>query len=139
MVNRIRVHAERCTGCRLCELACSLEKVGEFNPKLSGIRVRFKGEGSCIPVVCTQCEYEWCMKACPVGAISRDPETLVVRIDPDDCIGCGQCVLACPIGAISHPIGDATPIKCDMCGGQPACVLICPTEVLSFVCGNGVG
>src|SRR5450756_1238122 len=29
---RISVHAEKCTGCRCCELACSLRNYGECNP-----------------------------------------------------------------------------------------------------------
>ena len=28
----IAVNPDKCTGCRLCELACSLKNTGEFNP-----------------------------------------------------------------------------------------------------------
>lgn len=126
----VEVHAERCTGCRLCELACSMEKTGMFDPSSSRIAVRFKGAGACIPVLCTQCEYEWCARACPVGAISRDPETGIVVIDPQECIQCGECVTACPFGAIRQKSSEAVPFKCDECGGEPACVETCPAEAL---------
>jgi len=33
------VDADKCTGCRQCELACSLARLGEFNPARSNIRV----------------------------------------------------------------------------------------------------
>ena len=33
------VDVDKCTGCRICELVCSMAKQGEFNPKKSYIRV----------------------------------------------------------------------------------------------------
>jgi carbon-monoxide dehydrogenase iron sulfur subunit len=132
MIGGIRVYAESCTGCRLCELACSMEKTSTFNPKLARMRVHFKGDGGCIPVVCTQCEEEWCVQACPTGAISRHPQTLVVLIDFEDCTGCGECVEACPIGAMGWHVAEGIPFKCDECGGWPTCVPICPAEALAY-------
>jgi anaerobic carbon-monoxide dehydrogenase iron sulfur subunit len=35
----IEVVMEKCTGCRLCELACSAVKTGEFNPRNSRIKI----------------------------------------------------------------------------------------------------
>lgn len=35
----IEVLMEKCTGCRLCELACSAVKTGEFNPRNSRIKI----------------------------------------------------------------------------------------------------
>lgn len=39
MEKHIEVLTERCTGCKLCELACSAVKTGEFNPRHSRIKV----------------------------------------------------------------------------------------------------
>jgi Fe-S-cluster-containing hydrogenase component 2 len=36
---------------------------------------------------------------CPVDAIAGDPGD-VHTIDPETCIGCGQCTDACPVDAI---------------------------------------
>lgn len=130
MTKMLKVFAEKCTGCRLCELACSVTKTGEFNPGLARIRVDWGDEGACVPVVCTQCAEEWCVRACPSEAISRNPETAVVMIDPEQCTECGECVSACPIGAIGWPSSSGVPFKCDLCGGQPACAAICPAEAL---------
>ena len=33
------VDTDKCTGCRICELVCSMAKQGEFNPRKSFIRV----------------------------------------------------------------------------------------------------
>jgi Fe-S-cluster-containing dehydrogenase component len=39
MAKQIEVTMEKCTGCKLCELACSAIKTGEFNPRDSRIQV----------------------------------------------------------------------------------------------------
>ena len=36
---RIQVNLEKCTGCRICELICSMTRHGESNPKRSRIHV----------------------------------------------------------------------------------------------------
>lgn len=41
-----------------------------------------------------------CKRSCPVDAISLDDDMIVV-IDEEKCINCGQCVINCPFGAIS--------------------------------------
>ena len=33
------VDTDKCTGCKICELMCSMTKLGEFNPRKSYIRV----------------------------------------------------------------------------------------------------
>jgi len=42
-----------------------------------------------------------CEAACPVGAITKDPETGKEQIDEDKCIYCGKCMKECPFAAIS--------------------------------------
>jgi carbon-monoxide dehydrogenase iron sulfur subunit len=130
MTKMMKVNDEKCTGCRLCELACSVTKTDEFNPALARIRVDWGEEGACVPVVCTQCAEAWCVQACPSEAISRNQETAVVIIDPEQCIECGECVSACPTGAIGWRSSSGAPFKCDLCSGQPACVAMCPAEAL---------
>lgn len=66
------IQSENCTGCHLCELACSSAKEGEFIPSLSRIRVVTNGlKGWSRPVVCLQCEDPLCMKVCSVDAIYK--------------------------------------------------------------------
>ena len=58
-----------CTGCRLCEIACSLKNAGECNPARSKIRVIGFDEMFPMPLMCLQCEKPFCAEICPSGAI----------------------------------------------------------------------
>ena len=44
--------------------------------------------------------YGDCVQACKFGAMSLNPETGLVDIDPDKCTACGACVKTCPKGLI---------------------------------------
>lgn len=123
---------EKCTGCRICELACSFEKEKKFDPAKSRISVIswFK-EGLSIPILCQQCDAAPCVDACPTAAIERCAETGIVKIDSERCIGCKLCMAMCPFAAISiDEFGRI--VKCDLCGGSPRCVELCPTGALSY-------
>ena len=40
-----------------------------------------------------------CVGACPVEAITINPETGKAQIDAKKCISCGTCTAVCPVGA----------------------------------------
>ncbi len=126
---------ESCTGCRICEMVCSLkwEKNG-VNPKLSRIRViSFPDKGVIVPRVCRLCRNPYCVTSCPREALSQDSETGVIIVDEDRCVGCDLCVEACEFGGIySHP-AKKTVIICDLCGGEPLCVKYCMNRTLLFL------
>ena len=128
----IRVDPEKCTGCRICELICSAQKNGEFNPKRSRIRIakmeRFFID---IPTVCQQCTKPLCRKSCESGAIEKADSGIMI-VDQEKCIGCGDCVTACPFDAIFVDPVDDKAIVCDLCQGDPKCVQWCPTEALAL-------
>ncbi len=124
---------EICTGCRSCELACSIFHFGHINPKHSRISIFKKGLANDLAVVCNQgirCKEE-CIASCPVECIKR--EELAVRIVKEDCIGCEACVEACPFDAIK--MVDAIAIKCDLCDGNPTCVKFCPLHAIKYTEG----
>ena len=57
---------EKCTGCRTCEVACSLRNEGICNPALSRITiVKWEEMGIDVPMVCQQCENPPCRSVCP--------------------------------------------------------------------------
>ena len=121
-----------CSGCRLCELYCSLQHNGAFNPRRSRIRVVELATGIDVPVTCQQCQDPACQAACEFEAIKYDEKLKIVSVNEDKCTGCQACVGACPYGIIAIDPSTKKAIKCDLCGGErPACVDICPSNVLA--------
>jgi len=130
----LSINPKRCTGCRMCEVACSFFKEKECNPALSRIHIiKWERSGVDIPVVCQQCEEAPCMLVCPVKALARDQKTNAVLINYDLCIGCKLCLMACPISGISIHVEKRKVIKCDLCDGAPKCVKFCETGAIKFV------
>jgi len=138
---RVAVLPERCTGCRVCELVCSVAHEGEFRPAAARIQVlSFNETVQDLPIVCQQCSEAPCLEACPSGALTRDEGTGAIVVNWEECLGCGACVEACVVGSDSVSpeqklairfYGDVqAPIKCDLCGGDPQCVKYCPTHAL---------
>lgn len=140
----------RCTGCKTCVLACKDKK--DLSTEISFRNVYEYGDGSwtqddggawtCdayayhVSVACNHCDSPACMAKCAQGAISKDPDTGIVAIDPEKCIGCGTCAITCPYSA--PKVDERKAVKCDMCadrvtqGKQPICVEACPLRALDF-------
>ena len=134
MAKVLVIDYEKCTGCRLCELVCSVKHEGVSNPARSRIKiVKWEMEGLFIPMSCQQCESAPCQAVCPVKAISRDENLNRVDIDYDICIGCRICVAVCPFGCIAFDTLAKRIIKCDLCDGDPACVKFCETGAIQYV------
>jgi len=142
MVDRaIAIDYDKCVGCRICEIVCSLRNTGEINPAKSRIRVvRFEPEGNALsfPFMCMKCVEAPCKSICPTGAISDDPITGARLIDTDKCIGCSACVYACPFGAISIDRVPGVAFTCNLCGGDPTCVQFCPRDAIQYLDRNEV-
>lgn len=119
--------ADACTGCRLCEIACSLRHEGLVWPAASRIKIIEKVPGFPIPYICVQCPDYPCVSACPVKALRIDDGTGAVLVDEGLCTLCGLCISACP-GNIPRIIpGKNAVLICDLCGGDPECVKACST------------
>ena len=160
------IDTKRCVGCNACTTACkmannvpddifwtrALTKGGDEVDTPAGtfpnLSMRYYTVG------CQHCENPACVKACPVGATYKDPETGIVRQDYDRCIGCRMCMAACPYTGVrsfnwqepknqmGFAIGDAdapehqkhTVEKCTFCyqrtskGETPACMDLCPAR-----------
>ena len=130
----ISIDQGKCTGCRVCEMVCSIKHAGVVNPLRSRIKIdKSEWEGVYVPVTCRQCKSPVCQSVCPVDAIYRDPNLDSVVIDYNRCIGCRMCIDACPFGGMSiDPVAEKT-IKCDLCGGDPQCVRFCETKAIQYV------
>ena len=114
-----------CSGCRRCELACSMHHEDWMWPEASRIRVFMPFPGLEVPHFCAQCDDYPCIASCPVDALSVDEETTAVLVDEEKCTSCGNCIDACP-GRVPflHPETNKAVI-CDLCEGDPECVKVC--------------
>ncbi|MBT3363417.1 MAG: 4Fe-4S dicluster domain-containing protein [Chloroflexi bacterium] len=134
MAKTISVDSSKCTGCRLCELVCSVKNEGIANPYLARIHV-VKWEFECfeIPMLCRQCDVPFCTAVCPVNALYKDEALGRVVVDYDRCVGCRMCVLACPFGGMKYDTKGQKVTKCQLCDGDPTCVKFCDTQALQYV------
>nr|VFJ53733.1 MAG: Fe-S-cluster-containing hydrogenase component 2 [Candidatus Kentron sp. FM]VFJ54287.1 MAG: Fe-S-cluster-containing hydrogenase component 2 [Candidatus Kentron sp. FM]VFK10208.1 MAG: Fe-S-cluster-containing hydrogenase component 2 [Candidatus Kentron sp. FM] len=136
----LHIQPQKCTGCLQCEMACSLDNEGVFNPAKSRIKVFvFHNEGQFAPFTCTQCHDAWCMNVCPVGAIQLDRNTGAKVVIEPQCVGCKVCTIACPFGTINYNRDTGKVIKCDLCGGEPECVKACPTGAIGYIDSDWTG
>jgi len=115
----------RCSGCRKCEIACSLFHENRIWPEASRIRVFMLVPGAEVPHFCFQCRDYPCVESCPVDALSIDKDNGAVLVDKEKCNGCGLCIDACP-GRVPHlHPNEKYVVICDLCGGKPQCVKVC--------------
>lgn len=128
----LKFSLSNCTGCKLCELACSSAHYRVFNPDKARLKITHEYNDDGIKIKKTSCIHcKKCEKTCPVGAIKSNGRWMVV--DRDLCTGCGDCVETCPTGVLYLDREDK-PIICDLCDGDdPQCVKWCPKGIISLV------
>lgn len=134
MAKMLVIHPDKCTGCRNCELACSMAHEGSFRPRAGRVHVySWEREGFSVPMMCQQCDDAACVTVCMPHALTRNAVTGRVDLDHSKCIGCKMCVQACPFGSAVWDTKTAKILKCDTCDGDPACATYCPTNALEWV------
>jgi len=135
--------ADLCIGCFACEIACKQEhnlpvgrrwiKVFKLGPKKVGGKLYMQF----VPVHCRHCGKPACMETCPVGAISKRSDGIVL-FNEERCIGCKMCLEVCPFGALQYNPEKEVVEGCNLCvervdrGLRPICVQNCPTGALGF-------
>jgi len=143
--------ATRCVSCKTCEMACkdyhNLSTTVTFRNVFEYTAGTWKDNGDgtyttdafryFTSVACNHCDVPACLAACPVDAISKDDDG-VVLIDLEVCDGCKACIDACPYHAPSFDAGIGKAAKCDSCisrraaGKQPICVEACLGRAIEF-------
>ena len=81
------VEQEKCTGCKICELICSMTKFGEYNPGKSHIRlIRNRELDVNVIALDMRCDYcGICASWCPNGILEivSFPEAAIIRKAPE--------------------------------------------------------
>ncbi|MFZ5826979.1 MAG: 4Fe-4S dicluster domain-containing protein [Bacillota bacterium] len=124
---KLALAADKCSGCRACEIVCALDNWSVLNPKKAALRVsgHFPTPGRYTVAFCDQCGQ--CADVCPTGAIVLDEKGAWI-IKAEECIACNACVEECPHGVMYlHDDHNGVPIKCTLC---MKCVEYCPTGAL---------
>ena len=82
----IEVSHNKCVGCRLCAMVCSLVHEGECSAAKSRIKsYRDEEFGNDLVSVCMQCADAYCAESCPAGALNRDMKTGAVLVTAELC------------------------------------------------------
>jgi anaerobic carbon-monoxide dehydrogenase iron sulfur subunit len=149
----VMISRKKCTGCHMCELACSAYHEGAYRPSVARLysecnptTTEIKGH-TCLQTGCAKCQ-----QACPNDAIvtkqitvtpkgffeSKEKvgdsvEGFVLVVDEEKCTNCGECYEVCPTGVIhEHPDREVA-FKCDLCDGEPQCIAFCQNKYVYAV------
>ena len=121
---KIKIDNNKCTGCLLCEVSCSIANLGYVDRNGSAIRVKVNDLSiePHEPVLCKPCKKMNCLKS-----EKKDfDEAESKKFSWDN----PQRIKDCPFGAIFEYNGKV--VHCWLCGGEPECVKSCPTGALTF-------
>jgi carbon-monoxide dehydrogenase iron sulfur subunit len=98
----ILIEQDKCTGCRLCEMVCSVKHEGVSNPSRARISIiKWFMEGFHMPMVCQHCMEAPCIAVCPKDRV----------IKCDLCDGDPQCVKFCFPGALEFVDASAVNLR----------------------------
>ena len=128
MIKTIRIDADKCNGCRTCEIVCSgfhsVPKFSSINPATSRIRIiTHRLKDIWLPVFAGEYTGAECM--------GRDKYI----IDGKEYDECSFCRATCPSRDMFKEPDSRLPLKCDMCEGNddgPLCVEWCLNDVLIY-------
>jgi benzoyl-CoA reductase subunit BamC len=129
-IKTIKIDADKCNGCRGCEIICSAfhasPKYSSNNPARSRIQI-----------ITDRLENKWL----PVFAGEYTPAECMGRdkyiIDGKEYEECDFCRAVCPSRDLFKEPDSGLPLKCDMCEDdppqeKPMCVQICLNQVLTY-------
>lgn len=129
-IKRIKVDADKCSGCGTCEVICSAfhaePKYSIVNPARSRIRVFFDEENDFyVPVLASAYAEAECN--------GRN----VYTINGKGYSECCFCGVSCSSRELFKDPDSGLPLKCDMCLQEPplpepSCVTWCPIDALTY-------
>ena len=141
------IDQERCIGCEACTVACKNENNGvQGHIRVTTLDSPQKDTPAGVfpnlrmiflPALCNHCEHPPCADACPLEAITKEDNGVVI-LDEETCDGCRTCLDACPYGAIAFNTEKDKAEKCNFCshriieGLEPFCLICCEGQAIHF-------
>jgi len=129
-IKTIKVDADKCNGCRGCEIVCSAfhakPQYSSNNPARSRIQViSHRLKNIWLPIFAG--EYT------PAECMGREKYV----IDGKEYDECGFCRASCPSRDLFEESDSGLPLKCDLCEShppleKPKCVEVCLNNVLTY-------
>ncbi|MFC1924123.1 (4Fe-4S)-binding protein [Chloroflexota bacterium] len=125
----IKIDADKCTGCRSCEVICStihaVPKYSSTNPERSRIRVLSDPyRNAYVPLIAGPYTEAECNGRYMYRTGGREYDE------------CGFCRASCPSRDIFKDPDSGLPLKCDMCESEssqgPMCVQWCLNDTLTY-------
>jgi len=156
------IDVAKCIGCLSCVVACKDEFVNndwtpyskpqpEYGAFWIKVDARERGTTPKVrvtytPILCMHCDNAPCIKVCPVNAISKRADGIVL-IEPSKCNGCRSletgplCMKACPYEVVYFNEQLGIVQKCTLCAHLlddpnwkygPRCYDACPIEAILY-------
>lgn len=112
---RIKVNRDKCSGCHLCEMVCSLFHLGMVNTEKSAIRIHKDDLDTSLnaPLLCRQCRKMKCLNGEKVMEVQERKKFIWDKTRAKNC----------PFNVLSVLNGQA--FHCNLCDGNPQCVKVC--------------
>jgi len=119
---RIKVIKEKCSGCHLCEMVCSLFHLGIIHTGKSAIRIQKDDLDTSLntPFLCRQCKEMKCLNR-EEGRLAQERKKFIWS---------HQRAKQCPFDALTTLGKDA--YHCDLCLGNPQCIKVCTSGALTL-------
>ena len=121
---KLTVKEERCSGCNVCRMVCTMENFKAVQPSMALLKIKgqFPDPGTYKIAYCNQCGI--CAETCPEEAIIQEDGEY--NIDYELCTSCLLCVDSCPYDVMVITESEY-PAKCTGCG---KCVELCPRQAV---------
>ena len=119
---KIKIDSQKCSGCHLCEMVCSLFHSGAIHIGKSAIRIQKDDLDMSLntPLLCRQCKEMKCL----------DGEEGVSTQERKKFIWSHKRAKRCPFDALT--ILSENAYHCDLCLGNPQCIKVCTPGALTL-------
>ena len=117
---KIKVDPEKCSGCHLCEMVCSLYHSGIINTEKSAIHIQKDDLDTSqnTPMLCHQCKEMKCLEG----------EQVVPHLEKREFIWNKIRAKQCPFDVLR--VSGESVYHCDLCGGNPQCIEVCTAKAI---------